>query len=38
MADVAPAVRHLLAADIGGTSSRFGHFLLAPDGGLTLSS
>jgi len=34
----APAVRHLLAADIGGTSSRFGHFLLAPDGGLTLLS
>ena len=39
MADAAvPAARHLLAADIGGTSSRFGHFLLAPDGALTLSS
>jgi glucokinase len=36
MADA--AVEHLLAADIGGTSSRFGHFLLAPGGGLTLSS
>ncbi|MEF3698104.1 glucokinase [Desulfolutivibrio sp.] len=25
-------VRHLLAADIGGTNSRFGHFLSYPDG------
>lgn len=39
MSDAAvPAAKHLLAADIGGTSSRFGHFLLAPGGGLTLVS
>ena len=39
MADAAvPAAKHLLAADIGGTTSRFGHFLLAPGGGLTLVS
>lgn len=31
-----PALRHILAADIGGTSSRFGHFTLAPDGTLAL--
>ena len=31
-----PVLRHILAADIGGTSSRFGHFTLAPDGSLTL--
>lgn len=31
-----PPVRHILAADIGGTSCRFGHFTLAADGVLTL--
>ncbi|MHC1791114.1 glucokinase [Solidesulfovibrio sp.] len=31
-----PPLRHILAADIGGTNSRFGHFTLAPDGGLAL--
>ena len=31
-----PSVRHILAADIGGTNSRFGHFALAADGALTL--
>jgi glucokinase len=31
-----PPLRHILAADIGGTTSRFGHFTLAPDGSLTL--
>ena len=31
-----PSLRHILAADIGGTSSRFGHFTLAEDGALTL--
>ncbi|KHK03053.1 glucokinase [Desulfovibrio sp. TomC] len=31
-----PLLRHILAADIGGTTSRFGHFTLAPDGALTL--
>ncbi|WP_075356601.1 glucokinase [Desulfovibrio sp. DV] len=29
-------LRHILAADIGGTTSRFGHFTLAPDGTLAL--
>jgi glucokinase len=29
-------VRHLLAADIGGTHSRFGHFLSYPDGRIEL--
>jgi len=31
-----PSARHILAADIGGTTSRFGHFILAADGGLSL--
>jgi glucokinase len=34
----ASPVRHILAADIGGTTSRFGHFLLALNGSLTLAS
>lgn len=32
-----PSVRHILAADIGGTSCRFGHFTLAEDGALALT-
>ena len=32
------AVRHVLAADIGGTNSRFAHFTVDEDGGLTLVS
>ena len=31
-------VRHILAADIGGTNSRFAHFTVDEDGGLTLVS
>lgn len=34
----APEARHILAADIGGTNSRFGHFTLSPDGALALVS
>lgn len=30
--------RHILAADIGGTHSRFGHFTLSPDGTLACRS
>jgi glucokinase len=36
--DTAPTDRHLLAADIGGTNSRFGHFTLSPSGDLALVS
>lgn len=35
---VAPTPRHILAADIGGTNSRFGHFTLSPAGELALAS
>lgn len=34
----ASSARHILAADIGGTSSRFGHFLAASDGTITLAT
>ncbi|WP_300164742.1 glucokinase [Solidesulfovibrio sp.] len=31
-------LRHILAADVGGTSSRFGHFTASPEGGLELAA
>lgn len=34
----APTLQHILAADIGGTNSRFGHFTLSPAGELALAS
>ncbi|HCR14304.1 MAG TPA: glucokinase, partial [Desulfovibrio sp.] len=34
----ASSARHILAADIGGTSSRFGHFLVTPDGAISLAT
>lgn len=37
MSQAAPQqTRHILAADIGGTNSRFGHFILSPAGELEL--